>query len=286
MTLTNFIVFWLCSIAFTAVGRVVLTFSVLKDAATIGYKLNLKNKDNLNNQQNHFEMFVPGYNIMHVLYLLMTSKNYADLLLSHGIALGMFEEMTNEEKDAFKKNPGGLSALIIGIKSRIEEIEKENIKEENKKITVEEKETIEKELNILVKKLNSIKPNETCNIKIGDLIINFTLIEQNNEKKIIFNNYSGDLSKISDDDLNELLLLGILDTKSTADYYIELRNKREVLQSKNTLRKKYIELQSEVLQAEKEYENRTLIDGNEFSKTSDLYFGSEKKKTKKLEREF
>ena len=271
MTLTNFVVFWLCSIAFSVVGRVVLTFSVLKDAGLSGYKYNRNFNIELNNS-NHLELLVPGYNIMKVFYLLMASKSQSDLLISSGIAQGMFERMTIEEEESFKKNPSGINALLICIKGQMKEIEEEE-KEDKKEIFEEEKFAYKDELVSLTKKLKSIKPNESCNIKIGELVINFTLIEQNGEKKIIYNNYNGDLSKLSDEDFNKLLLLGILDTKSTADYYIKLRNRRERLQ-------KYIGLKKEVSKAQKNYEKSNLIDINEYGNLSGYCFGPEKKKTK------
>ena len=99
--------------------------------------------------------------------------------------------------------------------------------------------------------LEGLKVNTPTTINLNDIKINCTIVEENGVKKIKYDEYSGDITTLTDEALKGILLFSVLDKESTFAYFNKLKKDREeAIKTKNgtqSIKQKYINLRNEVL---------------------------------------
>lgn len=136
------LVIWLGTVIASFGMEISHELRVFKDIANAGYKYNLKRVNELSEYFNSdtlkktlISLLVIGYNIFYVFDKTNKYNNARPMLLSQLDVAGVLEEMTDEEKKEYLKEPTGLNAIKIQIKSERKlkgvqtlEIEKKNEK--------------------------------------------------------------------------------------------------------------------------------------------------------------
>ena len=136
------LVIWLVTVIASFGMEISHELRVFKDIANAGYKYNLKRVNELSEYFNSdtlkktlISLLVIGYNIFYVFDKANKYNNARPMLLSQLDVAGVLEEMTDEEKKEYLKEPTGLNAIKIQIKSERKlkgvqtlEIEKKNEK--------------------------------------------------------------------------------------------------------------------------------------------------------------
>lgn len=136
------LVIWLGTVIASFGMEISHELRVFKDIANAGYKYNLKRVNELSEYFNSdtlkktlISLLVIGYNIFYVFDKTNKYNNARPMLLSQLDVAGVLEEMTDEEKKEYLKEPTGFNAIKIQIKSERKlkgvqtlEIEKKNEK--------------------------------------------------------------------------------------------------------------------------------------------------------------
>ena len=136
------IICWLGTVVASFGMQISYTLRVFKDIADAGYKCDLKRVNELSEHFNPdsskktlISLLVIVYNIFYVLDEVNKYNNARPMFLSQLDVAGVLEEMTDEEKKEYLKEPTGLNAIKIQIKSERKlkgvqtlEIEKKNEK--------------------------------------------------------------------------------------------------------------------------------------------------------------
>ncbi len=139
------LVIWLGTVIASFGMEISHELRVFKDIADAGYKYNLKRVNELSELSENFSfdalkktlisLLVIGYNIFYVFDKANKYNNARLMLLSQLDVAGVLEEMTDEEKKEYLKEPTGFNAIKIQIKSERKlkgvqtlEIEKKNEK--------------------------------------------------------------------------------------------------------------------------------------------------------------
>ena len=136
------LVIWLVTVIASFGMEISHELRVFKDIANAGYKYNLKRVNELSEYFNSdtlkktlISLLVIGYNIFYVFDKANKYNNARPMLLSQLDVAGVLEEMTDEEKKEYLKEPTGFNAIKIQIKSERKlkgvqtlEIEKKNEK--------------------------------------------------------------------------------------------------------------------------------------------------------------
>ena len=139
------LVIWLVTVIASFGMEISHELRVFKDIADAGYKYNLKRVNELSELSENFSfdalkktlisLLVIGYNIFYVFDKANKYNNARPMLLSQLDVAGVLEEMTDEEKKEYLKEPTGFNAIKIQIKSERKlkgvqtlEIEKKNEK--------------------------------------------------------------------------------------------------------------------------------------------------------------
>lgn len=114
----------------TIVASFCLEFSnglrMFKDVADEGYKIDTKRFSELGRQLNpngskitFLSMLIPIFNIMMVFQKAIQYNNIRPMVLDQLRVMDSLEEMSEIEKAEYQKNPTGLNALIVPLKSEI-----------------------------------------------------------------------------------------------------------------------------------------------------------------------
>ena len=136
------LVIWLVTVIASFGMEISHELRVFKDIANAGYKYNLKRVNELSEYFNSdtlkktlISLLVIGYNIFYVFDKANKYNNARPMLLSQLDVAGVLEEMTDEEKKQYLKDPTGLNAIKIQIKSerKIKDIHTLEIKKKNEK---------------------------------------------------------------------------------------------------------------------------------------------------------
>lgn len=122
----EFLVFWVMTTAASFVMEIMNELRMFKDVADNQYKVDIKKFSELGNQLNPnatkvtlLSMFIPLVNLLQVL---KRTKEYNDarpMILDQLNVMGVLDEMSEIEKMEYLKNPTGLNALIVPLKSEI-----------------------------------------------------------------------------------------------------------------------------------------------------------------------
>ena len=121
------LVIWLGTVIASVGMEISHELRVFKDIADAGYKYNLKRVNELSELSENFSfdalkktlisLLVIGYNIFYVFDKANKYNNARPMLLSQLDVAGVLEEMTDEEKKEYLKEPTGFNAIKIQIKS-------------------------------------------------------------------------------------------------------------------------------------------------------------------------
>lgn len=118
------IICWLGTVVASFGIQISYTLRVFKDIADAGYKCDLKRVNELSEHFNPdsskktlISLLVIVYNIFYVLDEVNKYNNARPMFLSQLDVAGVLEEMTDEEKKEYLKEPTGLNAIKIQIKS-------------------------------------------------------------------------------------------------------------------------------------------------------------------------
>ena len=118
------IICWLGTVVASFGMQISHTLRVFKDIADAGYKCDLKRVNELSEHFNPdsskktlISLLVIVYNIFYVLDEVNKYNNARPMFLSQLDVAGVLEEMTDEEKKEYLKEPTGLNAIKIQIKS-------------------------------------------------------------------------------------------------------------------------------------------------------------------------
>lgn len=97
---------------------------MFKDVADAGYKIDIKRLSDLSKQLNPnapkatlLSTLIPIFNIIQVFQRTIQYNNLRPTILDQLNAIDVLEEMLEIEKEEYSKNPTGLNALIIPIKT-------------------------------------------------------------------------------------------------------------------------------------------------------------------------
>ncbi len=136
------IIWWLGTVIASFGMQILHILRVFKDVADAGYKYNLNKVNELSEYFNSdslkktlISLLVIVYNIFYVLDEVNKYNNARPMLLSQLDVAGVLEEMTDEEKKEYLKDPTGLNAIKIQIKSerKINDVQTLEIKKKNDK---------------------------------------------------------------------------------------------------------------------------------------------------------
>lgn len=99
---------------------------MFKDVADAGYKIDIKRLSDLSKQLNPnapkatlLSTLIPIFNIIQVFQRTIQYNNLRPTILDQLNAIDVLEEMLEIEKEEYSKNPTGLNALVIPIKTEI-----------------------------------------------------------------------------------------------------------------------------------------------------------------------
>ena len=118
------LVIWLGTVIASFGMEISHTLRIFKDIADAGYKCDLKRVNELSehfspdsSKKTLISLLVIGYNIFYVFDEVNKYNNARPMFLSQLDVAGVLEEMTDEEKKEYLKEPTGLNAIKIQIKS-------------------------------------------------------------------------------------------------------------------------------------------------------------------------
>lgn len=128
---------WIGSCILSISLETAIEIKLYKDVADAGYKINYskiaenKNQSEYINQKFSLLMLLmPIYNIIAVLNNLINYINNRDTILFQLNIMNVLEELSEEEKEEYSKNPSGLKAILYSVKANMESTISENINEE------------------------------------------------------------------------------------------------------------------------------------------------------------
>lgn len=98
---------------------------MFKDAFDVGYKVDVQRLSELEIQMNSYEikttflsMLIPIFNVIQVFQKTLEYNNVRPMILNQLSEIAVLEEMTEEEKKEYLKNPTALNALKVALKSK------------------------------------------------------------------------------------------------------------------------------------------------------------------------
>lgn len=120
----NLLILWLETSIASFCLEIAYELRIFKDAADAGYRVNTKKLSEFGNQLNpnaskitFFSMLIPIFNIMQVFQKIIEYNNIRPMILDQLNIIDALEEMSETEKTEYLKNPTGLNAVIILLKS-------------------------------------------------------------------------------------------------------------------------------------------------------------------------
>ena len=136
------LVIWLGTVIASFGMEISHTLRIFKDIADAGYKCDLKRVNELSehfspdsSKKTLISLLVIGYNIFYVFDEVNKYNNARPMFLSQLDVAGVLEEMTDEEKKEYLKEPTGLNAIKIQIKSesKKKDVKTLSVKKKNEK---------------------------------------------------------------------------------------------------------------------------------------------------------
>ena len=129
-------IIWISTLVISHGMDLSLFFRIFKDVADCDYKINFRRLSELGDYiqpeqtTNSFIIkLIPILNVLESLKNVVDYGNARSHLLDELSVLDCIDEMTNEEKELYKKRPSGFTAMVISLKSEIEsKVENNNSK--------------------------------------------------------------------------------------------------------------------------------------------------------------
>ena len=122
----EFLALWLGTCVASFGMEITNELRMFKDAADAGYKIDVKRLSELGMQLNPnatketlLSMLIPIFNVMQVFQRTIQYNNVRPMILDQLSVIDALEEMTESEKAEYLKNPTGLNALVVPLKSEI-----------------------------------------------------------------------------------------------------------------------------------------------------------------------
>lgn len=122
----EFLVLWLGTSVASFGMEIANELRMFKDAADAGYKVDVKRLSELGKQLNPnaskailLSMLIPIFNVMQVFQRTIQYNNVRPMILDQLSVIDVLEEMSEIEKTEYLKNPTGLNALIVPLKTEI-----------------------------------------------------------------------------------------------------------------------------------------------------------------------
>ncbi len=122
----EFLALWLGTCVASFGMEITNEMRMFKDAADAGYKIDVKRLSELGMQLNPnatketlLSMLIPIFNVMQVFQRTIQYNNVRPMILDQLSVIDALEEMTESEKAEYLKNPTGLNALVVPLKSEI-----------------------------------------------------------------------------------------------------------------------------------------------------------------------
>ena len=122
----EFLALWLGTCVASFGMEITNELRMFKDAADAGYKIDVKRLSKLGMQLNPnatketlLSMLIPIFNVMQVFQRTIQYNNVRPMILDQLSVIDALEEMTESEKAEYLKNPTGLNALVVPLKSEI-----------------------------------------------------------------------------------------------------------------------------------------------------------------------
>lgn len=120
----EFLALWLGTCVASFGMEITNELRMFKDAADAGYKIDVKRLSELGMQLNPnatketlLSMLIPIFNVMQVFQRTIQYNNVRPMILDQLSVIDALEEMTESEKAEYLKNPTGLNALVVPLKS-------------------------------------------------------------------------------------------------------------------------------------------------------------------------
>lgn len=122
----EFLVLWLGTSVVSFGMEIANELRMFKDAADAGYKVDVKRLSELGKQLNPnatkttlLSMLIPIFNVMQVFQRTIQYNNARPMILDQLSVIDTLEKMSEIEKAEYLKNPTGLNALIVPLKTEI-----------------------------------------------------------------------------------------------------------------------------------------------------------------------
>ena len=122
----EFLALWLGTSVASFVMEIANELRMFKDAADAGYKVNVERLSELGKQLNpnatkvtFLSILIPIFNVMQVFQRIIQYNNIRPTILDQLSVIDALEEMSEIEKTEYLKNPTGLNALNVLLKSEI-----------------------------------------------------------------------------------------------------------------------------------------------------------------------
>lgn len=214
----NFFGMWSITIIVSSICEFINELKIFKDFADAGYKFNVeKLKDIQTNivpnatSNSKISMYIPFYNLYTVMQRKTTYEKNKEMIFEQYEKLGVLEEMTDEEKENYAKNPTGWNAIAVAAQNSINR-------------------TTKKEAN----------PQVTSNSNNEKQIVKMIIIEENNQTNIVTVRMN---TQAENDTLEILELDGPVSSysKEELEKYI-IENMDLIMQNKNISLKRTEEL--------------------------------------------
>lgn len=122
----EFLILWLGTSIASFGMEIANELRMFKDTADAGYKVDVKRLSELGKQLNPnatkttlISMLIPIFNVMQVFKRTIQYNNVRPMILDQLSVIDSLEEMSEIEKAEYLKNPTGLNALIVPLKTEI-----------------------------------------------------------------------------------------------------------------------------------------------------------------------
>ena len=122
----DFLVLWLGTSVASFGMEIANELRIFKDVADAGYKVDIKRLSELGKQLNpnakkitFLSGLIPIFNVMQVFQRTMQYNNVRPFILDQLSVIDALEEMSEIESEEYLKNPTGLNALIVPLKTEI-----------------------------------------------------------------------------------------------------------------------------------------------------------------------
>lgn len=191
---------WGITIITSLICEISNELKIFKDIAEQGYKFNLNKTKSIqnniipNSNNSLLRMYIPFYNLYAVLKGKIMYEQNKEMIFEQYEKLGIIEEMTEEEKDEYSKNPTGWNAMIIAShNTETRFTEKQTIPETQQTVIYPEEGT--QMVKMIINELDG-QTNTITTI--------MSTSQEDNTMKII--NLSGPVKELSKDELTKYIL--------------------------------------------------------------------------------